>query len=104
MTRFTAIVTSVMLAVFWLPVIAMSDETGIMGQQPAADTSSQTGSTPSTRSVSKDKAVKKPDQKDVQSRGLFAKKKKKQVGGSAGHSQSPEETDSSMPDGPGRSR
>ena len=101
MNRLITVTISVMLAIFWLPVTGMGDETGTMAKQPAAETSSPSGTTPSTGSMSKDKSVKKPDQKDIQSRGLFSKKKKKQVGGSAG--QSPEQTDS-LPDGPGRSR
>jgi len=100
MTRFI-VGPIVMLTVLWLPVSGIADEAG---KQAAGTPQTQlhTGSTSDTGSLSKDKTVKKPDQRDVKTRGLFAKKKKKQVGGSAGHSQPPEQTDSPTPEGSAR--
>jgi hypothetical protein len=103
MTGFAAVGTIVMLAVLCLPVSVIADEAGTTGKQPAGthETQPQTGSASETGAISKHKHAKKPDQKDVQTRGLFAKKKKKQVGGSAGHSQPPEQTDQLTHDGLG---
>lgn len=69
------------LAVLWLPAVglagnAANQSTGAQGTQ------SQSGST-----ASQEKAAKDPSNGDVRSRGLLQKKKKKQKGGSAGHSQ-----------------
>jgi hypothetical protein len=47
--------------------------------------------------TSKQRTTEKPNQGDVQSRGLFQKKKKKQKGGSAGHSQPAEQADAPAP-------
>ena len=79
------------VAIMWLvPPLTIADavneSTVTQKAQP------QSGSAP-TKPASKENAVKKPNQADVQSRGLFSKKKKKQVGGSAGHSQPAEQTD-----------
>ena len=90
MTSFVGVVTSVLLTVLWLPVSGIADEGGKKGK-PAAGTQE----TQAQSATSSDKTAKKPDQKDVRSRGLFAKKKKKQVGGSAGHSEELEQADQS---------
>ena len=82
MTRFAAILTSVMLATLCLPVPGPAADTA---KQPAGKQDTQSSAASGARGQTD--ASKKPDQGNVQSRGLFAKKKKKQVGGSAGHSE-----------------
>ena len=83
------------LALLWLPAAAFPGDTGRNSNQAAVDqeTRSHGASTSGTSSASKEKASKKSNENDVQSRGIFQKKKKKQVGGSAGHSQPAEKTD-----------
>ena len=85
MTAFAAILTTVMLAALSLPAPTPAADTA---KQPADKQNTQSSAASGAR-VETD-AGKKPEQGNVQSRGLFAKKKKKQVGGSAGHSQAPE--------------
>ena len=85
MTRFVGTVTSILLTALWLPVSGIADEGGKKGKPNAGTQETQAQS-----ATSSDKTAKKPDQKDVRSRGLFAKKKKKQVGGSAGHTEEPQ--------------
>lgn len=87
MARFVGVATGILLAVLWLPVNVIADEGG--------NKAKQTGTGSGSGAMSSDKTAKKPDQKDVRSRGLFAKKKKKQVGGAAGHSQEMEQADQS---------
>jgi hypothetical protein len=76
------------VAILWLPSV------GVAGDVPNQSIATQeTPPKSGTPSASKEKPAKKPDQNDVQSRGLFQKKKKKQKGGSAGHSQTGEQTE-----------
>ena len=88
MTRFAAILTTVMLTMLWLPAAGTAGNTA---KQSAGKQDAQSSAASGARSETD--ASKKPDQGNVQSRGLFSKKKKKQVGGSAGHSQPAEQTD-----------
>jgi hypothetical protein len=78
-----------------MPVYGVAGEQGSTAKQSGTnDTQAQTGATSGTGSASKGEAVKKSDQRDVQTRGLFSKKKKKKpVGGAAGHSQPAEQPD-----------
>ncbi|SRR4249920_1844062 len=82
------------VSIFWLATGAIAGEAGTVTNQPAVSQESgpKSGSTPAS-SASKEKTAKKSNQGDVQSRGLFKKKKKKQKGGSAGHSQPGEQTE-----------
>ena len=95
MARFVGVATGILLAVLWLPVNVIADEGGNAGKSTAGTEAKQTGTGSGSGAMSSDKTAKKPDQKDVRSRGLFAKKKKKQVGGAAGHSQEMEQADQS---------
>jgi hypothetical protein len=90
--RLSLYVVSAMLG---LPAAAFPGEAGPASNQAAGgqETRAQSPSTPGTSSASKEKAPKKSNENAVQSRGLFQKKKKKQKGGSAGHSQASEQTD-----------
>ena len=92
--RFAAILTSMMLAALWLPAPGTTAETV---KQPAGMQDTQSPTASSERGQTD--AAKKPDHGNVRSRGLFAKKKKKQVGGSAGHSQELEQADQSSDSG-----
>lgn len=91
MTRFIGVLAGTMLTTLWLPVYGFAAQ---------AETSKQSSgmhetisSTDETKSTSKETSVKKSDQRNVQTRGLFSttKKKKKKSGG---HSRPSEETDS----------
>lgn len=98
MRRFARILSGVMLTMLCMPMTGIASDAGaakqLVGTQEAAGSSSWTGA----RSTGE--AVKKSDQRDVQSRGLFSKKKKKKpVGGAAGHSQPSEQTDRAQHDG-----
>lgn len=90
MTRFAAILTSVMLVAVWWPVSGTAADASGTAKQPAGKQETQSPAASAPRG--QPDAAKKPEQGTVQSRGLFAKKKKKQVdgGASAGHSQAPE--------------
>ncbi len=82
MTRLVAILTSVILATLWLAAPGPAADTAM---QPAGMQDTQSTATSGPRGQTD--PAKKQDRGDVRSRGLFAKKKKKQVGGSAGHSE-----------------
>ncbi len=95
MRKFHGMPLSLVFALLWLPSAVMAGEAGVGADQPTViqDTQAQTGSAPE-RSAAKENSAKKSDKGDVQSRGLFHKKKKKQKGGAAGHSQPSERADS----------
>lgn len=93
MTRCARMLIHVMLAALWLPVAGIAGEAGTPGNPATGTNEPQSKTVPSTGAASKDQTVKKSDPKGVQSRGLFSKKKKKQAGGAAGHSQPAEKTD-----------
>jgi|SRR6476619_3776356 hypothetical protein len=85
----SAIFVMVMMAVLWFPVSVWAAET-MTASGPAADqhaASAQPGAKSASSSPPKAGKEEKSGQQGVQSRGIFQKKKKKQVGGSAGHSQ-----------------
>jgi hypothetical protein len=80
-------ISIVLIVVLCLSTAGIAADTG--NQSTAAQGSQpQSGSAASTQDT-----AKKSEQSDVQSRGLLQKKKKKKVGGSAGHSQPTEPTD-----------
>jgi hypothetical protein len=60
---------------------------GTAGDPAHQETRTQGTQTKSDSPAPKEKTAPEPKRGDVQSRGLFKKNKKKQVGGSAGHSQ-----------------
>jgi hypothetical protein len=86
--KFREISIALMCVMLWLPAAGMAGD--------AANQSTATQGTQTQRSsmASTEKTAKEPNQGDVQSRGLFQKKKKKKVGGSAGHSPPAEQADS----------
>jgi hypothetical protein len=86
--KFREISLCLVFAFLCLPAAGIA---GDVANQSAAtqETPPKTGSP----SASKEKSAKKSKHGDVQSRGLFKKKKKKQKGGSADHSQPSEKTD-----------
>jgi hypothetical protein len=88
MRRTLAMLVSVV--VLLVPVLGITAEPGAASTQDAKtdNTQAKRGAPPQTNSTTGAKS----DRSDVQSRGLFQKKKKKQVGGSAGHSAA-EQTD-----------
>ena len=84
--KFHGISLLLIFSVLGLPAASIA---GDVARSPATQGTQQ----PSGSTASKEKTAKKPNQDDVKSRGLFQKKKKKQKGGSAGHSQPAEQTD-----------
>jgi hypothetical protein len=68
----------------------------LAGDAANQSTVTQESQPQSESKASKEKTAKQPNQNDVQPRGLFQKKKKKQKGGSAGHSQTGEQTEPSV--------
>jgi hypothetical protein len=79
-----------LFAILWLPVGGMA--VAITTAERSADTQpsdAQGRAQAKAGSASTDQQKKSADQGDVQSRGLFSKKKKKKpVGGAAGHAES----------------
>jgi hypothetical protein len=71
--------------------IAGETTTPVEKSTGAKKSHSQAGSQSGAGSASKDRKGKKSDQKNVQTRGLFTKKKNKNTAG--GHAQPPEQTD-----------
>lgn len=94
MKKYHGMSFALVFAVLWLPAAAIAGEEGPAANPPTVtqEKPPHSGSTGSP-SASKEKTAKKSNQGDVQSRGLFQKKKKKQKGGSAGHSQPAEQAD-----------
>jgi hypothetical protein len=92
MTRLHEISIWVVAALLVLPPVVMGTETPPIGNQltvphaPQPQSDAGQGAT----STSKEETAKK-NQDNVQPRGLFKKKKKKQKGGATGHSQSAEQ-------------
>ena len=94
MKKYHGMAVCLVFAILWLPAAGIAGEEGPAANPPTATQekpphSSSTGSP----SDPKEKTAKKSDRGDVKSRGLFQKKKKKQKGGSAGHSQTGEQTE-----------
>ena len=99
MTRVVRIICMV-VGVLWLPVCGISGETGTTAEQPAGKREAQppNGAKSGSGSLSEGESVKQPNQKDVQSRGLFSKKKKKKtIGGASAHTE-PKEHRNLQPD------
>jgi hypothetical protein len=90
------------IALFGLPAAVIATEAPPIGNQP---TVTQEPAPPTTAqgdtAASGEKAGKKSNQ-DVESRGLFKKKKKKQKSRAAGHSQSSDSIDPSAGSAAGR--
>jgi hypothetical protein len=85
----------VVLIVLGLPAGGFAGETGTAANKPAVTTEKHkpAGSNAKGGSQSTGESVKPSPQEEVQTRGLFSKKKKKTVGGAAGHTGSPDQGD-----------
>jgi hypothetical protein len=87
------------MAALWLPAAGIAGEVGTVPKQPVIQETQPKSASASTSSAEKDKRVKKSDQENVKSRGLFKKKKKKQKSGATSHSQPSELTEPGLPGG-----
>jgi hypothetical protein len=78
-----------------LPAGGFAGETGTAADKPAATTEKHkpAGANAKGGSQATRESVKPSSQEEVQTRGLFSKKKKKTVGGAAGHTNSPDQGD-----------
>jgi hypothetical protein len=83
------------LMVLGLPAGGFAVEAGTAADKPAvtAEQHKPAGSNAKGGSQAAGESVKPSSQEEVQTRGLFSKKKKKTVGGAAGHTESPDQGD-----------
>lgn len=90
MARFVQALVGVVLAVLWMPAGGFSEDKGIMGGRSSDGQATNKSVDPAMpRDLrSRGESVKQPAQGDVQTRGLFSRKKKKLAGGAAGHTES----------------
>jgi hypothetical protein len=104
MTRLQTIIIWLVVVLLGMPAAVIATEAGPLGSQPTVtqEPHPQSGATQGATSASKEKTAKKSHQEDVQSRGLFKKKKKKQKSGAAGHSQPSESGDLGVESGASR--
>ena len=84
------------IGVLWLPLCDLSVEAATTSAKQAKEGHEKPAEAGTTSGASSAKAgaTQKSDQQSVQPRGIFEKKKKKQLGRSTGPSQSTEGTDS----------
>lgn len=94
---------AVVMSMLWLTVSGLGGDivTPTESMAGGEEKPSEASTTSEATSTSKAGGAKQSDQQSVQSRGLFQKKKKKRVGGSAGHSQPSERTDPTTQEGAG---
>ena len=95
MVRFVQIFLCVGLMALGLPGSGFAGEAGRAADKPAVTTEQHkpAGSKAKSSSPAIGESVKPSPQDEVQTRGLFSKKKKKPVGGAAGHTESPDQGD-----------
>jgi hypothetical protein len=95
MRNFNKMPICLVFVLLGLPSAGLAGEARNAADQPTVmqgGTQAHGGAIPKSPAA-KEKSVKKSNQGDVQSRGLFKKKKKKQKSGAAGHSQQAEQAD-----------
>lgn len=85
----------VALTMFGVPAGGFAGETGTAAEKPAVTTEKHkpAGGNAKGGSQASGESVTPSSQEEVQTRGLFSKKKKKTVGGAAGHTESPGQGD-----------
>lgn len=95
MARLIQAFLCVALITLGLPVGGFAGEAGTAANKPAATTEKHkpAGANAKGGSQATGESVKPSPQEEVQTRGLFSKKKKKTVGGAAGHRESPDQGD-----------
>lgn len=85
----------VVLIVLGLPAGGFAGQAGTAADKPAVTTekAKSAGGNAKGGSQATGESVTPSSQEEVQTRGLFSKKKKKTVGGAAGHTESPDQGD-----------
>ena len=95
MARFIQTFWCVVLTVLWLPAVVCAGESGTVAKKPAvtSETHNPAGSQTKLGPRSSGESMKQSGPDDIQTRGLRSKKKKKLVGGAAGHTESQDQAD-----------